>query len=107
MDRRGFASILGSVALAPFWGCQRGESDYVALARTLGLSQTELGWLDTLPPDRMRELRNVLEQPGHERTEIAVDLVFSLIGDRSRTFAFVGYPALPDRRSVCDGLLAE
>jgi hypothetical protein len=106
MDRRRFASIIGSVALAPLWGCAR-ESDSAALARTLGLSQAELGWLDRLPPGRMRELRTVLEQPGHRRTDVAVDLVFSLIGDRSRTFAFVGYPPLADRRSVCDGLLAE
>ena len=99
--------MIGSIALAPLWGCRRHESDLQALVRNLGLSNSELGWLDRFSPDQERELRDVLERPGGERTNRAVDLVFSLMGDRSRTFTFVGYPTVADRRSVCDGLLAE
>jgi hypothetical protein len=107
MHRRRFARLIGGVVLAPLWGCQRTESDHRAIVQILGLSPSELVWLERLTPGAQRELRSALEQPGGERTTRAVDLTFPLIGDRSRTFAFVGYPELPDRRSVCDGLLRE
>jgi hypothetical protein len=107
MHRRRFATLLGGAVLAPLWGCQRLEPDRQAIVRILGLSASELAWLERLAPDALRELRDGLERPGGERTARAVDLTFHVIADRSRTFAFVGYPALPDRRSVCDGLLAE
>jgi hypothetical protein len=107
MHRRFFSQLIGSALLAPLWGCRSQEPDLAAIARMLGLQPGELSWLERMPADTRRELRGALEQPAGERADRAVALTFSLLGTRSRTFAFVGYPAVNDRRSVCDGLLAE
>jgi hypothetical protein len=107
MHRRRFAQLVGGAALAPFWSCRRAEGDLQAIARLLGLQSSELTWLERLTPADQRELREALEDPAGGRTARAVDLAFSIVGNRSRTFAFVGYPEVRDRRSVCDGLLAE
>ena len=107
MHRRRFAQLLGSAALAPIWACGAAESDLQAAARLLGLQPSELAWLERLPPAEQRELREALERPGVNRTDRAVNLAFAIMGTRSRTFAFAGYPPVEDRRSVCDGLLAE
>jgi hypothetical protein len=107
MHRRFFTQLFAGALFAPLWGCRSQESDLQAIARVLGLQPSELVWLERLPPDARRELRGALERPSGERAERAVALTFGLIGNRSRTFAFVGYPAVTDRRSGCDGLLAE
>jgi hypothetical protein len=107
MHRRFFAQLIGSALFAPLWGCRSQEPDLPAISRMLGLQPSELIWLQSLAPDQQRELRSALEQPAGERTDRAVALAFSLLGTRSRTFAFVGYPTVNDRRSGCDGLLAE
>jgi hypothetical protein len=106
MHRRRFAQIIGTAVFA-LWGCRSREPDRQAIARLLGLMPAEMAWLDRLTPETQRELRDALQRPGGPRTARAVDLTFPLIGDRSRTFAFVGYPPLGDRRSICDGLLTE
>jgi hypothetical protein len=107
MQRRRFAQLLGSVALAPLWACGTPEPDADAVARLLGLDAAERSWLGPLTPEQLRELRDGLEKPGGPARDRATRLVFSLVGNRSRTFAFVGYPAVNDRRSVCDGLFIE
>jgi hypothetical protein len=107
MHRRRFAQLLGSAALAPLWACGTSESDADALARLLGLDAAERSWLTPLTPAQLRELRQALEKPGGEATDRAAHLAFSLVGNRSRTFAFVGYPTVNDRRSACDGLFIE
>ena len=107
MLRRRFSQLLGGVLLAPLWGCRPGEADDVAVARILGLKPEEAAWLEQLGPEARRDLRAALESPGGRQTARAVDLTFSLVGNRSRTFAFAGYPVVADRRSVCDGLLRE
>jgi hypothetical protein len=107
MQRRRFSQLVAAVLVAPLWGCRPGGSDEQALVRLLGLRPEETGWLDAMSADTRRELREALEHPDDSRTPRAVDLTFSLIGNRGRTFAFVGYPAVADRRSVCDGLLRE
>lgn len=104
MHRRRFAQLLGTAALAPLCACRKAEPTPDALARLLGLTGTELRWLDRLTEAQQQELRSALERSDVAR---AVDLLFPLLGDRSRTFAFVGYPLVNDRRSVCDGLLIE
>jgi hypothetical protein len=83
------------------------EPDLQAIGRLLGLERSELSWLDALPPAAQRELRAALEQPADGSIDRAVAHTFAVMGHRSRTFAFVGYPAVNDRRSVCDGLLPE
>jgi hypothetical protein len=107
MHRRRFAQLLGTAALAPFWGCRPSEGDRDAIVRLLGLLPAEVTWLERLKPAEQRELREALERPADGRTDRAAHLAFSMMGTRSRTFAFAGYPAVEDRRSVCDGLLAE
>jgi hypothetical protein len=107
MHRRRFARVLGGALCAPFWACRRGEPDLQAIGRLLGLERSELSWLDALPPAAQRELRAALEQPAEGNIDRAVAHTFAVMGHRSRTFAFVGYPAVNDRRSVCDGLLPE
>lgn len=107
MHRRRFAQLLGSAALAPFWACGTSESDRDAVGRLLGLHADEQTWLNPLTPAQLRELRAALEAPGTQTTDRAAQLTFSLVGNRSRTFAFVGYPKVNDKRSVCDGLLTE
>ena len=107
MHRRRFAQFLASAALAPVWACRPDEGDQQAIARLLGLGPGEGAWLERLKPGEQRELREALESPGDGGADRAVNLIFSMMGTRSRTFAFAGYPAVEDRRSVCDGLLAE
>jgi hypothetical protein len=107
MYRRRFAQLLGSAVLAPFWACRKPQSDADAVARLLGLRADEQAWLTPLTPAQLRELRTALEAPGRQTTERATQLTFSLVGNRSRTFAFVGYPKVNDKRSVCDGLFRE
>jgi hypothetical protein len=108
MHRRRFAQLLGSVAVTPLLACRASEPDAVAVARLLGLHEDERVWLTGLTPPQLQELRAALERPGDAATtDRAAHLTFSLVGNRSRTFAFVGYPKVNDRRSVCDGLLTE
>jgi hypothetical protein len=107
MHRRRFAQLLGSAALAPLWACGSSESDADAVARLLGLEAAERSWLAPLSPGELRDLRAGLERPGGPATDRAAHLAFSLVGSRSRTFAFVGYPSVNDKRSVCDGLFIE
>jgi hypothetical protein len=107
MYRRRFAQLIGGAVLAPLWGCGPSESDKDALVRLLGLQPAEAAWLNPLSPAQLRELREALEKPGHHATDRAAQLAFPLVGTRSRTFAFVGYPLVNDKRSVCDGLLRE
>ena len=107
MYRRHFAQLLGSAVLAPFWACRTRESDADAVARLLGLRPEERTWLTPLTPEQLRDLRIALESPGKQTTERATQLTFALVGSRSRTFAFVGYPKVNDKRSVCDGLFRE
>jgi hypothetical protein len=106
MHRRRFVHLLGA-ALAPVWACGPSEPDAAAVARLLGLRSDEQAWLGALSPAQLQELRAALDAPAAQGTDRAVTLAFSLIGNRSRTFAFVGYPQVNDKRSVCDGLFAE
>jgi hypothetical protein len=107
MYRRRFAQLIGSAALAPFWACRRSESDRDAVVKLLGLQPSEAAWLNPLNPAQLREMREALEKPGHPPADRAAQLAFSLVGTRSRTYAYVGYPLVNDKRSVCDGLLRE
>jgi hypothetical protein len=107
MHRRRFARLLGGAVLAPFWACRQSEPDRDAVGRLLGLHPAERTWLDPLTAAQLQDLRAALEKPGSQAPDRAVHLAFTLVGNRSRTFAFVGYPQVSDRRSVCDGLLAE
>lgn len=107
MHRRRFTQIVGGLLLAPLSACRSRGPDGQAIARLLGLRPGESAWIEQLTTEARGELRAMLERPGDSRTARAVDLAFPILGDRSRTFAFVGYPAAQDRRSVCDGLLVE
>jgi hypothetical protein len=107
MQRRRFSQLVATFLVAPLFGCRPGEPDEQALVRLLGLRPEEADWIAGMSVDARRELRAALEQPGEAQTARAVDLTFSMMGNRGRTFAFVGYPDVADRRSVCDGLLRE
>jgi hypothetical protein len=107
MHRRRFTQLLGSVALAPVFGCRKSEPDADVVARLMGLQANELSWLARLTPEQQQELRRALEKPDGDAADRAVRLAFAMVGERSRTFTFVGYPQVSDRRSVCDGLLNE
>jgi hypothetical protein len=83
------------------------EPDLDVVASLLGLTATERSWLEGLTPEQLSDLRRALERPGGESAEQAARLAFAVLGQRSRTFAFVNYPQVENRRTVCDGLLTE
>jgi len=97
--------MLGGSAVAGWVGCAQPESPRQGLVRLLGLNSNEIAWLDVLSDDEQRELHERLsDSQGNTRT---IQLVARVLGPRSRVFAFLGYPALANRRSVCDGTVRE
>jgi hypothetical protein len=106
MHRRRFAQLLAA-ALTPLWACAAKETDVEAVVRLLGLQAAEQPWLASLDAAQLRDLRAALEHAEGPAVDRAVNLTFAAMGTRSRTFAFVGYPEVNDKRSLCDGLLSE
>jgi hypothetical protein len=62
--------------------------------------------VDVLNDGEQRELHGLLSgsDPANPR---AVRLIQKMIGRRSRLFAFVRYPQVADRRSLCNGVIRE
>jgi hypothetical protein len=106
LDRRALLKLLGGCTAAGLAGCAGGESPREGLVRLFDLSGDERGWLDALTEAEQRDLYDRLTGPEAASPQ-AVRLVAKMLGPRSRLFAFVGYPPVQDRRSVCDGLIRE
>ncbi len=109
IDRRTLIKLLaGSAMSVGLFGCEATGPPAERLARLLGLSDAEQEWLVDLTIDDQAELAGALAGPGNApMTPRTIDLATKIIGRRSRLFAFVGYPGVPDARSVCDGLVRE
>jgi hypothetical protein len=105
--RRHLLKLLGGCAAAGVTGCGVSETPREGLARVLDLVGEEQRWLEVLSELEQRELYDILSHPHPEATPRAVRLLAKVLAPRSRLFAFVRYPAVPDRRSVCDGLVRE
>ena len=105
LSRRALLTLLGG-SVAGWIGCGQAESPRQGLERLLGLNSDEIAWLDVLSDVEQRELHTALliGQAGTART---IALVTKMLRPRSRLFAFVGYPAMADKRTVCDGTLRE
>jgi hypothetical protein len=104
LSRRALLTLLGG-SVAGWIGCGQAESPRQGLVRLLGLHSDEIAWLDGLSDVEQRELHTaLLSDQASTRT---VELVTKMLRPRSRLFAFVGYPAMADKRTVCDGTLRE
>ena len=106
LDRRTLLTLLGGSAVAGWIGCASQESPRAGLVRLLGLNSHEITWLDVLSEDEQRDLHEGLSN-GQGNMARTVQLVARVLRPRSRLFAFVGYPALANTRSVCDGIIRE
>ncbi len=107
LSRRALFRIALGSALAS--ACARvapAEPARARLARRLGLEPAERAWLDGLRGRRQERLLRALEAGG-PLDEDALRSLRDSLGPRSRLFAYVGYPEVADRRSVCDGLVRE
>jgi|SRR5687767_6500651 len=106
LDRRALLKLLAGCTAGGLAGCAADETPREGLVRLFDLGREEHGWVDTLSDAEQRELYQHLSgsEPANAR---AIRLTAKLLGGRSRLFAFVGYPPVPDRRSVCDGLIRE
>jgi hypothetical protein len=106
LNRRALLRLLGGCTAAGLAGCAAEESPRDGIVRLLDLSGDERQWVDTLSDSEQRELHALLSgsDPAGPR---AVRLIQKMIGRRSRLFAFVGYPQVPDRRNLCNGVIRE
>ena len=106
LERRALLKLIGGCAAAGLAGCAGAETPHDGLVRVFDLQPSERAWVGALSAAEQRELYDRLSgsAPADAR---AVSLTAKLLGGRSRVFAFVGYPPVPDRRSVCDGLIRE
>lgn len=106
LNRRTLLTLVGG-SVAGWIGCGPPESPHQGLVRLLGLKDDEIAWLDVLSEAEQRELHTSLSSGQDSTTARTVQLVTRVLTPRSRLFAFVGYPAVADRRTVCDGILRE
>jgi hypothetical protein len=77
------------------------------LATLLGLSTGERSWIEAMTPEDRAHLLGTLSTGTASDDRRSRQLLFRLIEPRDRLFAYVGYPPVNRRRSVCDGLLRE
>ncbi len=107
LDRRSLLKLLGGCTAAGIAGCAAPEAPRDGLARLFDLVGEEQRWVDALSQAEQRELYDLVSRPEPVVNPRAVGLVAKFLGPRSHLFAFVRYPAVVDRRSVCDGLIRE
>jgi hypothetical protein len=107
LNRRTLLTLVGGGSVAGWLGCGPPESPREGLVRLLGLKSDEIAWLDILSDAEQSELHASLSSGQDSTTARTVQLVARVLTPRSRLFAFVGYPAVADRRTVCDGILRE
>ena len=103
VDRRTFlrltAALPVSVSAA---SCAKRAPPDERIEELLGLDRS---WVAALAAEDREHLVTALESRSRDRR--AGDLIFRLVEPRDRLFAYVEYPAVSRRRSVCDGLLRE
>lgn len=107
LSRRGLFRLAFGSAVAS--GCARIAPEApvrTRLAARLGLEPGQAAWLDGVRERRQERLLGALDDDAPLGAE-ALDSLRDVIGPRSRLFAYVGYPEVADRRSVCDGLVRE
>lgn len=109
IDRRTLLKLLAGAVVSPgLFGCQTSRTSIERLSVLLGLIGSEKQWLDSLTSVEQAELADALTGPLDEPvTDRAIELAAKVISRRSRLFAFVDYPGVPDYSSVCDGLIRE
>jgi hypothetical protein len=107
LARRTLLRLLGGSLAAGVAGCGAAETPREGLARVFGLAAGEQRWLDALSAAEQRELYDLVSNPESVANRRAVSLIAKLLGPRSRLFGFVRYPAVQDKRSLCDGLVRE
>ena len=109
IDRRTLLRLLGGSALgAGLLGCESANAPVSELASVLGLTGEERRWIAVLSHEEQRRLALALSGPDATPLEDeAVDLAMRVLSARSRLFRYLGYPILPDDRSLCDGLVRE
>jgi len=106
LNRLTLLTLLGSSAVAGWIRCGRPESPRQGLAWRLGLTGNEIAWLDVLSDVEQQDL-HVSLSGGQGNTARTIQLVARVLRPRARLFAFAGYPALANRRTVCDGTIRE
>ena len=109
IDRRTLLKLLAGAVVSPgLFGCQTSGTSIERLSGLLGLIGSEKQWLDSLTSVEQAELADALTGSLDEPvTDRAIELAEKVISRRSRLFAFIDYPEVPDTRSVCDGLIRE
>lgn len=109
MNRRLFCQSLG-IALATLAAGARPsavvEPPTERLAKMLGLTGTEVAWLNDLSAAERGALLTALAS-GTRPSRATIDLLYRVLGRRERLFQYVGYPPLPNRLTACDGLIRE
>lgn len=109
MNRRLFCRSLG-IALATLGAGVRPatavEPTSQRLATVLGLTGTEVRWLNDLSAAERGALLTGLTS-GSRPSRATIDLLYRVLGRRERLFQYVGYPPLPNRLTACDGLIRE
>lgn len=108
MNRRLFCRSLG-IALATLGAGVRPAPAQPAserLATLLGLTGTEVAWLKDLSAAERGALLTALTS-GTKPSRATIDLLYRVLGRRERLFQYVGYLALPNRLTACDGLIRE
>jgi hypothetical protein len=107
LTRRSFLIATALPAAASVSSCRRAGPPEQELAALLGLSAEERSWLAAMTPDDQAHLLAALSAGAADSDRRSRDLLFGLVQPRDRLFAYVGYPPVNRRRSVCDGLLRE
>ena len=106
VDRRTFlrltAALPVSVSAA---SCAKRAPTDERIVELLGLGPQDRSWVAALAAEDREHLVTALESRSRDRR--AGDMIFRLVEPRDRLFAYVEYPAVSRRRSVCDGLLRE
>ena len=110
ISRRTLLKLLGTGAATVGAGCAPAappETPRQAVARMLALEGPESVWIGTLDDRSLSDLRDALSGAARPASRASMQFLARMLDHRSRLFVYVHYPAVADRRSVCDGLLRE
>jgi hypothetical protein len=107
LTRRAFLELTAAASTAAIVGCRTAATPEEQLAAALGLTADEQSWIAELTPEDRQHLLAALSSGAAGKDPRALNILFGLLRRRDRLFAFVGYPPVAARRSVCDGLLRE
>jgi hypothetical protein len=102
-DRRQLLAGLAALLAA----CAGAGDPIEELSRRLGLPAQGRAWLAEMPEEQRRDLDAALRGARGEVAERAAAALAALFAPRSRLFAYVDYPEVPDRLVLCDGLVRD